>query len=99
MDAIPSLQWITKIPKSKRPAFDNITEKSIICADPTAWIDQLIPENKIELLGWKVEHTADSQFNLRATQNLQLSLTESEKSKIGLMLVQPFKMYMVKLII
>ncbi|WP_151751803.1 DEAD/DEAH box helicase [Acinetobacter bereziniae] len=81
MDAIPSLQWITKIPKSKRPAFDNITEKSIICADPTAWIDQLIPENKIELLGWKVEHTADSQFNLRATQNLQLSLTESEKKQ------------------
>ena len=79
--SIKSLQWIHKIPKSKRPAFDDITENSIICATPTAWIEQLIPENKIELLGWKVEHTKESQFNLQSTQNLQLALTESDKKQ------------------
>ncbi|CAG2175931.1 unnamed protein product [Oppiella nova] len=75
------MQRITKLPKSKRPAFDDISENSIVYADPMAWVEQLVPENKIEGLGWKVEHTLDSQFNLSATQNLQLSLNESEKKQ------------------
>ncbi|AYO55531.1 DEAD/DEAH box helicase [Acinetobacter wuhouensis] len=81
MRSVKSSQWISKIPKSKRPAFDAITENSIICADPNAWISQLLPDNKIELLGWKVEHTKDSLFNLKSTQNMQLALTESEQQQ------------------
>ena len=79
--SVKSMQRISKLPKSKRPAFDDITENSIVYADPMAWVEQLVPENKIEGLGWKVEHTLDSQFNLSATQNLQLSLNESEKKQ------------------
>lgn len=78
---IPSFQWLTKINKNKRPAFDTTTENSIICADPKDWIHHLIPENKIEQLGWKVEHTPDSLFQLLATQNFQLNLIESTKKQ------------------
>ena len=78
---IPSLKWLTQIAKSKRPAFDDTTENSIICADPNVWINQLIPENKIALLGWQVEHHQASLFNLNATHNLQLSLNESEQKQ------------------
>ncbi|MFW2077017.1 SNF2-related protein [Acinetobacter sp. ULE_I010] len=76
---VPSLKWITEINKNKRPAFDDITEKSVICANPYDWVEQLIPENKIERLGWKVEHTVDSLFNLISTQNLQFELIESDQ--------------------
>ncbi|RYL23028.1 DEAD/DEAH box helicase [Acinetobacter piscicola] len=78
---IPSFQWLTQINKNKRPAFDTMTENSIICADPKDWIHHLIPANKIEQLGWKVEHTPDSLFQLLATQNFQLNLVESTKKQ------------------
>ena len=80
-EAIPSLKWLTQITKSKRPAFDDVTENSIVCANPNIWINQLIPENKIALLGWQVDHHKNSLFNLNATQNLQLLLTESDQKQ------------------
>lgn len=78
-NATPSFQWIKQINKNKRPAFDDITENSVVCAHPTDWINQLLPENQLQKLGWKVEHTPDSLFNLTAAQNLELSLFESDE--------------------
>jgi len=78
-NAIPSLQWIKQINKNKRPAFDDITENSIVCAAPKDWINQLLPENQLQKLGWKIEHTPDSLFNLSVAQNLEFSLIESDK--------------------
>ena len=78
---ISSLQWISKLPKSKRPAFDEITKNSIVCANPNDWINNLLPEDKFASIGWTVEHSKDSLFNLKATQNLQFSLTESDQKQ------------------
>ncbi len=78
-NAIPSLQWIKQINKNKRPAFDDITENSVVCANPTDWINQLLPYNQLQKLGWKIEHTPDSLFNLSVAQNLEFSLIESDK--------------------
>lgn len=79
--SIPSFQNISKFSKNKRPAFDQVTENSVFCADPSDWIKQLIPQNQLQYAGWQVEHTPDSLFNLLPTQNLQLSLNESEHSQ------------------
>ncbi len=78
-NAVPSLQWIKQINKNKRPAFDDITENSVVCANPTDWINQLLPDNQIEKIGWKVEHTSNSLFNLTVAQNLEFSLFESDE--------------------
>ncbi len=78
---IPTFQNLSKFSKNKRPAFDQVTENSIFCAEPSRWIEQLIPENQLEQKGWQVEHTPDSLFNLLPTQNLQLHLDESEHSQ------------------
>ena len=72
---ITSLQWASQHPASRYLA--NKPSVALICANLDDWSKQIIPSNKIEALGWKIEHLEDSIFNLQAAQHIELSLNES----------------------
>lgn len=78
---VPGLTWLNQwlnqneinTPHNEAPA------NAITAADQT-WFHKLVPNNQIEALGWKVEHTPQSQFNVIASQHLDIQLKPSAKN-------------------
>lgn len=75
-DLIPSLQQANQL-GIKQSKFELDISDDVVCADPQDWIAQLLPVNQFELLGWQVEHTAQSMFNLELAHNIEFSLEPS----------------------
>lgn len=76
-DLIPSLHPANQLKILKQSKFEHDISDDVVCADPQDWIAQLIPVNQFEQLGWQVEHTPQSLFNLELAQNIEFSLEPS----------------------
>ncbi|WP_374570616.1 SNF2-related protein [Acinetobacter sp.] len=74
---LPSFKWVKNLAKKQQPDVQHEALGALACAKPQDWIRQLIPSNQIEVMGWKIEHTEHSQFNLQYAVNMQISLDES----------------------
>lgn len=51
-----------------------------VAATEQNWFHKLVPNNQIEALGWQVEHTPQSLFNVVAGQDLDIQLQASAKN-------------------
>lgn len=70
-------QWLDH--NGVTPTHNDIPANAVTAADQ-AWFCKLVPENQIAALGWKIEHTPQSQFNVSASQKLDIQLKPSAKN-------------------
>ena len=78
---VPSLKWVNQLAAKKQPNLSKENLDALICATTEDWINQLIPINQIEQIGWQVEHTPQSLFHLQLAQHIELSLDESDSQQ------------------
>ena len=74
---LPSFSWAKELKQLPKAIFQQETLDNVIGATIDEWLQRLLPENQFESSGWRVEHTAQSLFNLELGQNMQLSLEDS----------------------
>lgn len=74
---LPSFTWAKNIKQLPQAIFQQEALDNVIAVAVQDWMQCLLPENQFESQGWRVEHTAQSMFNLELGQNMQLSLEDS----------------------
>ncbi|AOA56920.1 DEAD/DEAH box helicase [Acinetobacter larvae] len=78
--SIPTLVWTKDHPIFKKTQLDLAQFNNVLIGPHHDCLDQLIPVNHIEQLGWKIEHSAQSALNLQAITNLEWSLQDSAQN-------------------
>lgn len=75
-DRLPNIAWLEQLPQLKLPYVDMT---NLVCIDAHELISALLPVNLIEALNWKVEHSAQSLFNLQLAQHVDVALTQADE--------------------
>lgn len=75
---MPSLKWLKDIVKKPDPRVSSKILASFASAKISDWIQQLMPTNQFEIMGWTVEHTEESPFNFQYVNHVNVSLNDAE---------------------
>lgn len=73
---LPDTAWFEQLPHIQFPHIDT---QNLVCIDAHELIAALLPINLIEKLGWTVEHSAQSLFNLQLAQHVDVALSQADE--------------------